>query len=193
MASDFTNASNNLVQFNSLVGANLQSILSPGNTLRMADSYGFTITSDVLSVNTSNTVTITDNVWLTYANVAYTYANSGANVINITTLTNSYDIINNGNYSNTANPLFDIVRVGDKVLVANNTQKTVTRIDYGNGKIYCDSNFANNSISLLSVNRTFTTTNVQIFGPIGTQYFPLITDELGNQIITEDGNFILLG
>jgi hypothetical protein len=193
MVSDFTNASNNLVQFNSLSGANLQGILVPGNSLRMTDDYGFTITSDVVSINAANTVTITDNVWLTYANVAYITANSGANVINITTITNSYDIINNGNYTNPYNKLIDIVRVGDKVLVANNTQKTVTSINSANGKIYVDSNFANNSVSLLSVNRTFTTTNVQIFGPIGTQYFPQLITEDSIILITEDGNTILLG
>jgi len=195
IVTNFNNASNNIIHFNSLVGANLENFIFANNIVVMTDPYGFVVSSGVASSTdgNANNVVMTDNVWLTYANVAYTYANSGANVINITSLTNSYDIINNGNYRNPNNKLLDIVRVGDKVLVANNTQKTVTKIDYANTRIYCDSNFANNSISLMSVNRTFTTTNVQIYGPLGTQYFPLITDELGNEIVTENGNFILLG
>ena len=45
----------------------------------------------------------------------------------------------------------------------------------------------------MSVNRTFSTTNVLIFGPLGTQYYPEITDEFGNTITTEDDQLILLG
>ena len=59
----------------------------------------------------------------------------------------------------------NIVFVGDKVLVANNTERTVTEIDYENGIIYVDSNFTDDSVSLLSVNRTFVTKDIQIFNP----------------------------
>ena len=45
----------------------------------------------------------------------------------------------------------------------------------------------------MSVRRTVYTTNVQIFGAVGEQYFPELTDENGNTIITEDGRIILLG
>ena len=108
-------------------------------------------------------------------------------------MTDTYDIINNGNYTDPNNPLADILHVGDKVLIANNTEKTITTIDYEAGVVQVDTNFANNSISFMSVKRTFSTTNVLIFGPLGTQYYPEIIDEYGNTITTQNGQLILLG
>jgi len=195
MQANFNNTSNNIVKFNALVGANLANIISSNSRLVMTDVNGFIVTSDVISVTAggSNTAILKDNTWLSYANVAYIKANSGSNVINITSLTGSYDIINNGNYANTAYPLKDILHIGDTVLIANNTGKTVTNINYVTGSVYVNSNFANASTSLMSVNRVFSTTNVLIFGPLGTQYYPEITDEFGNTITTEDDQLILLG
>lgn len=195
MEANFDNASNNIVKFDALVGANLANIISSNSKLVMTDSHGFIITSEVISFTygNSNTAILADNTWLSYANVAYVTANSGSNVINITSLTDSYDIINNGNYTDPNNPLIDILHIGDKVLVANNAEKTVTNIDYSTGAIRVNSNFTFNASSLMSVNRTFSTTNVLIFGPLGTQYYPEITDEFGNTITTEDDQLILLG
>jgi len=195
MEANFTNTSNNIVKFNSLAAANLADIVLSNSTLVMTTSYGYVIKSEVTNVvaGNANTVTLKDNVWLSYANVAYVSANSGGNVINITTLTDSYNIINNGNYTTPSNPLADILHVGDKVLVANNTEKTVTSINYATGVVQVDTNFSNNAVSLMSVNRTFSTTNVLIFGPLGTQYYPEITDEFGNTITTENDQLILLG
>ena len=89
----------------------------------------------------------------------------------------------------------DIVRVGDAILVANNTSKTVSNIDYANSTIYLSTNLANTVNSLMSVTRTFTANseNIKIFGPVGQQYYPEITDESGNSLISEDGSLILLG
>jgi hypothetical protein len=195
MEANFTNTSNNIVKFNSLAAANLANIVLSNSTLVMTTSYGYVIKSEVANVvfGSANTVTLKDNVWLSYANVAYVEANSGSNVINITILTDTYDIINNGNYTDPNNPLADILHVGDKVLIANNTEKTITTIDYEAGVVQVDTNFANNSISFMSVKRTFSTTNVLIFGPLGTQYYPEIIDEYGNTITTQNGQLILLG
>jgi hypothetical protein len=195
MEANFTNTSNNIVKFNSLAAANLANIVLSNSTLVMTTSYGYVIKSEVANVvfGSANTVTLKDNVWLSYANVAYVEANSGSNVINITILTDTYDIINNGNYTDPNNPLADILHVGDKVLIANNTEKTITTIDYEAGVVHVDTNFANNSISFMSVKRTFSTTNVLIFGPLGTQYYPEIIDEYGNTITTQNGQLILLG
>jgi hypothetical protein len=86
-------------------------------------------------------------------------------VINITSITNSYNIINNGIFSNTAYPLMDIVYEGDKVLVANNTSKTVDYVDYIDNKIYLTTNLSADVSSNLAVNRTITTTgeNIKFF------------------------------
>lgn len=195
ITTDFNNASNNIIKFYGLSGANLENIIFPNSTVCLTTSNNITFQSEVISVvdGSSNTVVVKDNVWLTFANVAYITANAGSNVINITSLTGSYDIINNGNYTDDNSHLKDIVFAGDNVLIANNTQRQVTCVDYAAGKIYVNPVLANAAHSLISVNRTFSTSNIQIFGPLGTQYFTQITDELGNSLITENGNLILLG
>ena len=155
---------------------------------------GPNVTSQVISVDpVGNNVTLSENTWLTFSNVAYVTANAGSNVINISSLTGTYDIVNNGNYSNTAYPLIDIVYAGDQVLIANNPAATVTSVNYVTGTIVVSSNFTNASNSLMAVNRTFNTTQVKIFGPLGLQYFPELSDEAGNLLTDEQGNILLLG
>ena len=176
--------------------------LISGSTYRASVTYsglgwggGVTIGSMSLTtvVVATDSVTLKDNVWTTFANVAYVTANSGTNIINITSLTNSYDIINNGVYSNTAYPLKDIVYAGDYVLVANNTEKQVQSVNYTSGIIYLNGNLSSPANSLMSVRRTISTNIVRIDGFLGTVYYPSLTDELGNILTTEDGSYILLG
>lgn len=198
MVGSFTNPSNNKIQITGLAGANLANIILQNTTISFTTTAGDMVQSKVISVvgGSSNTVTIADNVWLSFANVAYINAMNGTNIINITGLTNSYDIVNNGMYSNTAAPLRDIVRIGDTVSIQNNSIKTVTNVDYTNNILYLSSNLANTvSNGLLSVTRTMVATanSVLIFGPIGVQYYPELTDEQGNTLLTEDGNLIILG
>lgn len=197
METTFTNPSNNIIKFSGLSGANIENIMHVGDTIRFTTTDGDTYSSIINNVvdGDANTVTISDNVFLTFANVAYINTSAGNSVINIVSLTNSYDIINNGEYTDPNYPLKDIVKVGDTILV-NNTQKTVTSVNYVDNTITTNSNFTSNySNSLMSVKRTWVATgnNIQIFGTIGVQYVPEITDELGNSITTEDDRIILLG
>jgi len=197
ISTSFTNKSNNIIQFTNLSGADLSGFITPNVTsIAITPIHGPSIHSDVLSVNTvTNQVTISSNVWLTYSNVAIITANVGSNVINISTLTGAYDIINNGRYSNTAYPLMDIVYAGDNVLVDNNTSKLVSSVDYVNGLIYLSSNLTSNANSYLSVNRTFiaTSNNVILYGPLGVQYVPEVATQDGRLITTEDGRILILG
>lgn len=200
--SDFDNPSNNVIHFTNLLGAELSDFIygyvpgTPESEIVIVPRHGQTIRSEVLSVDpVADTITIASNVWLTFANVATVTGNSGSNVINIRTITNSYDIINNGVYSNTAYPLKDIVYAGDKVLVANNTSKTVNYVDYTGGKIYLTGNLSANANSYLSVNRTYTANaaDVIIYGPVGLQYIPEMATEDGRLITTEDGRVLIIG
>ena len=138
-------------------------------------------------------VILKDNVWLTYANVASVTANSESNVINIVSLTNSYNIVNNGQYSNTQYPLKDIVFAGDKVLVANNTEKTVQSVNYVGGTITLTTNLANTVNSLMSVQRTVSTTDVIIYGPVGLASTPELVTQNNETIITQDNDILLIG
>ena len=149
--------SNNIVKFNGLGSSNLNNFITSNSVITVTTTQGTGIYSEILSANTSaNTITLKDNVWLTFANVAYVTANASSNTIKISSLTGQYDIINNGNYNNPAYPLVDIVKVGDNVIVANNMYKTVSAVDYSNNIIYLSANLTNNVNSSMSVNRTLT-------------------------------------
>jgi hypothetical protein len=221
MSTDFTNKSTSVVQFYSLLGANIENFITTNSSVTLIDKNGYRVQSDVIDVSGSSledfmnesgsedvmaesssedlmvqgadTITLDDTYWLTYSNVAIVTANSGSNVINITSLTGKYDIINNGVYSNTAYPLKDIVFAGDYVLIDNNGSNLVTSVDYVNGKIVVASNFIANSNSYMTVNRTFIATDVKIYGSTGIQYVPELTTEDGNTLVTEAGNIILVG
>ena len=165
ITSTWTNYSNNIIKLYTLNGANIQTFIATGNSITLTTSGGFKVHSEILSVSNtaSNTVTLKDNVWLTFANVAYVSGNTGESVINIRSITNSYNIINNGIYSDPAYPIKDIVYAGDKVLFANNTEKMVSSVDYVQSRITLTTNLsADTSNGLMSVQRTVSTTNVRL-------------------------------
>lgn len=195
MTSDWTNQSNNVINFYGLSGANLEQIIVVGDSVTLTTANGFIVHSEVIGVsaNGSNTVTLTDNTWLTFANVAVVTANAGSDEINIASITNSYDIINNGNYTDANNHLKDIVYAGDKILVANNTERIVTSVNYDLQIVTVNSPLANAVSSFMSVQRTVSTNDVRIDGIIGVVYYPELTDEDGNILLTEDNRVILLG
>jgi len=197
MTTDFTNKSNNIIVFGNLSGANIAGFLNVNTSVvaATADVSGYKIRGTVVSIDTANnTATLRSNTWLTYGNVANITANAGSNTINIKSLTGTYNIINMGVYSDPTHPLKDIVFVGDSVLIANNTQQKVTQIDYTNGVITVANNWGSNANSTMAVARNFvaTGTNVIIYGPVGVQYFPSLTTEAGEALLTESGSFILL-
>lgn len=197
MIADFHNMSNNIITFSNLASSNIADfIFANTSIIEITSNNGPDVRSKIVSVDgASNTAVIDDSVWLSYANVAVISAVANSNVINIVSVTNSYDIINNGNYSNTMYPIKDIVVAGDKIRIANNVDKTVRSVDYINGKIYLTSNLVSNANSYLSVSRTLVASgaSVIIYGPIGVEYIPELTTENGLSLTTEDGKILILG
>lgn len=204
MVADFTNASNNIVQFNSIPGSvNLANVIFANQTtLKLESNIGINVSSLVTHVDyTHNKVTLESNTWLTFANVVTVTGNTGQNTINIHSITGTYDLVNNGLYSNTAYPLMDIIGPGDRIQVANNSTLTVSYVDYttGNGVIHLTTNLSSTTNSSLSVSRTllansnFISDQIHLYGPIGTSYIPELATENGNSLTTEDNRIILLG
>ncbi len=191
----FTNKSNNAIKINNLAGADIGDIFGPRIWIDIRPTGGPNIRSQIRDVDsTNNIVYIDDSIWLTYANVAYGYGSVDSDIINITALTNSYNIINNGVYSNTSYPLKDIIRTGDWILVGNNTQRLVESVDYSNNQVTLVSNLSSNSSNgLISVRRTIDTTEVILYGSTGYQYVPQLTTEDNVLITTEDDRIIILG
>ena len=194
MVGSFTNKSNNIIQFNDLAGAQLDTFIFSNSIIEITTQNGLNVRSGIISVNNAaNTVTLNTWTWLTFSNVANIQANVNSNLINILTITNAYDIINNGRYSNTRNKLEDIVFSGDKILVANNTEKVVQSVNYATGVITLTSNLTANANSLMSVNRNISSSEVVIYGPRGIQYFPQLATEDGRTLTTENDLTLLLG
>jgi hypothetical protein len=205
VVTDFTTHATNMVYFYNLpTGTDLTGFITtnvpgqPNSEIRIVSTNGSksaTVKSEVIGIdNANNTVTLRDYVFLTYSNVAFATATSGSNTINITGLSGSYDLFNNGLYSNTAYPLMDIVYAGDRVK-CNGVVYTVSSVDYITGEITTEETINQNfTTAYLSVNRNFNAlgTEVRILGPIGLIYTPELQTESGLSITTEDGKIIIL-
>ena len=198
---DFANLSSNTISFYNLgSGVNIADFIFANSTISLSPTNGPDVHSEITSINpATNTITIAANTWLTFPNVANISAVSSCTTINIVSLTGTYNIINNGIYSNTAYPLKDIVYVGDQVRV-NGAIRTVSSINYETGNIVLSSAVTANAGANLSVLRTFSAGGtlgnqgqVVIYGPIGIQYDPELITESGQTITTEDDRIILLG
>lgn len=198
MYSTFENASNNIIKFNALVGANIANIAIPGSLVSLIYPYGPNVFSEIISVNsTSNTAVIRDNVFLSFANVATANVLTSNDRINILSVTDEYDVINNGEYSNTANKMRDIVFVGDRIRVVNGASTfhgTVTYVSYSNNVIFANTTipFSSNSANI-SIGRTITTSNVEFYNSLGTIYYPELITQDSRQIISQDGRTLILG
>jgi len=203
MVTNFTNGSNNIVQFNNVPSSvNIANIIFTNSTILQLQSGVSNVSSVVTSVDyANNKVVLESNTWLTFANVASIIGYANTNIINITGITGTYNVMNGGVYSNTGYPLVDIIGSGDRILIANNSVLTVDYVNYssGNGVIYLTANLTNNSTSNLSVSRTLTSNSnyvsdqIHLYGPIGTTYIPELSTEDGRSLSTEDGQIILLG
>lgn len=199
-----TNVSTNILQFNNLSGANIGNIfVANTTTISLIPNQGgnqtvYTTISGVDYAN--NRVTLSTNTFLSFANVAYVSTNANSTTININSITNSYNIVNNGQYSNTAYPLMDIVLVGDTVTIGSNSY-TVSGVNAISGTITTTTNVSTTSANtFLTVNRTFVSggsianaNNIIVWNTISEQNFPQLTDEAGDLLITEGGDYILLG
>jgi hypothetical protein len=198
---DFANLSSNVITFYNLgTGVNIANFIFANSTISLGPTNGPNVHSEITSIDpATNTITIAANTWLTFPNVANISAVSSCTTINILSLTGTYDIINNGVYSNTAYPLKDIIFVGDQVRV-NGAIRTVSSINYETGNIVLSSAVTANAGANLSVARTFSAGGdinkqhqVIIYGPLGLQYYPELITESGETITTENDEILLIG
>ena len=185
------NKSTNKIKFGNMSGVPLYTILSPNNIIEFITPHGDTVKSEIISVNADNSIIVDTNVWLNFANVATISAVSGSNAISVTSLTGLYDIINNGNYSNKSSPMRDVIRIGDSILIPNNTINIIDDINYASNVVYLKSNVTQSTNNaLISIVRTIISSDVTIFGS-KQQY--RITDDLQNILTTENGLQLILG
>jgi len=182
--------SNNIIKLTNVIAGNI------GNTIFANDFIEFTATNNIRAYSTitrvdwsNNQIYMQDNVFLTFANVAFASISSSSNVININTLTGQY----NGNFRELT-PANSIFFVGDTISLNNGgTFYTIT-------KRFANGNFSINNSSLgpiantrITVNKNANTQSVMIYGDVGLYNTPELITEDGYSLLTESGLFILIG
>jgi hypothetical protein len=192
------NSSNTITFTNLPAGNTLTDYLSNANTFSMTTSNNLTITSTIASINnSSNTITFTDSVWSRFPNIAFASGNSSSNVINIASIyTSVYNVYNNGNYTNNQYPIIDVIQTGDSLSQFAYHIGVVDWVDYANSLVYlrANSNYTFSSNVAVKKAPLANANQILVSGVVGQDFEPYISTEDGNsQIITEDGQYILLG
>jgi hypothetical protein len=194
----FAVPSNNIIKFDALVGANIAEFINVNTIISVTSAYGPNLYSTVTSVDySSETVTVSDNIFLRFANVAIANVLTSSNQINISTITNQYDLINNGEYSDYSNKLLDIAFIGDAIRLVSESDDytgTVQYVSYSNNVLFVTPapSFTANGANL-SIGRNLVSTSVEIYNTVGLPGTPYLTTQDGNVLLTQDGRIITLG
>jgi hypothetical protein len=137
----------------------------------------------------NNQLYIQDNVFLTFANVAFASINASSNVININTLTGQFD----GKFADLT-PANSIFFVGDTISLNNGgTFYTIT-------KRFANGNFSVSNTSLgpiantrITVNKNANTQSVMIYGDVNLYNYAQLATENDYTLSTESEELILIG
>ena len=157
-----TDISTNIIQLHQVYSSNIGNTISVGNTIHFNASNNVEVYSTITEVDyITNQLTISDNVFLTFNNVAFGYANASSNVINITSVTGQYD----GNFGElqSMTSANSIIYVGDTVSLNGGPYYKVTKV-YANGNISVNnSSFGPTGNSLITVNKNANTQSVMLY------------------------------
>ena len=189
VVSSSSTISNNIIKLTNVIAGNI------GNTIFANDIIEFSATNNIRAYSTitnvdwsNNQIYMEDNVFLTFANVAFASVNATSNIININTLTGQYD----GNFRELTQSN-NIFFVGDTISLNNGgTFYTIT-------KRFANGNFSINNSSLgpiantrITVNKNANTQSVMIYGDVAQYDTPQLVTENGESLMTESDLFILI-
>lgn len=181
--------STNIIRFVNTVAANI------GNTIFANDVVEFTANNNLRAYSVitevdyaNNQITMEDNVFVIFANVAIGSANASSNVINIVSVTGQYD----GKFTDKT-PANNIIFVGDSVSLNGGPYYTVQQV-FSNGNIrVANSSFGPINNALITVNKSANTDYVMVYGVIGQYEYPQLLTESGLILTTESSSYILAG
>lgn len=188
MSTPWDSLSTNIVNFQNLT---VSSYISVGNYVILTSNNGDIVSAYVTDVNSSaNTISLSSNVWLTLNNVASGNISFGNNFIKISSISSTYDVINNNIYANQNTIISDIIRVGDLILI-DNFVKSVVDVNNSTQIITTDTPYENTTSSIVSVNRTFNGigANAHIFtlGPDAS-----LSSENGFDVVSENNILLII-
>lgn len=184
--------STNKIKVNNVIAGNIGNTIFANDYIKFDASNNVKVYSLITDVNyANNELTISDNVVLTFNNVAFGYANASSNVINITSVTGQYDG-NFGNFSKMT-PANSIIYAGDQVSLNGGPYFKVTKV-FANGNISVANNtFGPTGNSTITVNKNANTQTAMIYGQVFVYDYPLLATETGDNIITEEGKYLIIG
>ena len=189
VANSQPNASNTIVIFTNTSGANVANVVFANSYLTIYPNYGKPYYS-MVTKTTANTITLLDDWIISVPNVAVASASANSNVINISSLTNAWNIAT----GNIVSYISDFMNIYDLVSFDGTTYKTITHVDQGTGtRIFVNSAYPSAQTGFLSFKANVVTSNVWVSGIVATPEVTDITDELGEPIAAEDGTILLIG
>lgn len=186
IVTNFVNTSNNIVTLQGISSETLANTIVAGQRLGIyRQDGGMPLYNKVSSVDYANTkLQLYTSVHLTYSNVASGYANASSNVINITSVGNTYTMLMGGwdlggyystDAANNQNILIDMVFPGDHILM-NNITYLVSSVNY-----------ANNALDANAITQITLANNVS--GAVGSQSSPK-TISINRNIVNENNVII---
>jgi hypothetical protein len=183
----------NTIIFYNTSGANVANVVTVNSYLTIYTTYDHMFYSKIKSA-TANTITLYDNWNAVIPNVAIATANAGSNIINISSLTNSWNIAT----GNTVSYISDFINTYDQISFDGVTYKSITHVDQPNqlvsGKtITVNSAFGTAQSGYLTVSKNVVSSNVWVAGIVQIPEVTDITTEAGDVLMTENSYIILLG
>jgi hypothetical protein len=179
--------STNTISLGNLLGFNIANTIFKDDTIKFLGTNGITAYSKINLVDAANNnILITNNVFLTFANVAY--ANASSNLINITSITGQYD----GNFANPT-PVNAMISIGDSVSFNGGNYCTVTNIYSNNNFRIANASFTLSGNSLITLNKNSSSYQVYVYGQTYIGLNPQLTTESGASLTTESNYILLVG
>jgi len=179
--------STNTISLGNLLGFNIANTIFKDDTIKFLGTNGITAYSKINLVDAANNnILITNNVFLTFANVAY--ANASSNLINITSITGQYD----GNFTNPT-PANAMISIGDSVSFNGGNYCTVTNIYSNNNFRIANASFTLSGNSLITLNKNSSSYQVYVYGQTYTGLNPQLTTESDASLTTESNYILLVG
>jgi len=184
-----TTISNNMIKLTGIISGNIGNTIFANDWIKFISTNNTNAYSVITSVDwQSNTIYMADNVFLTFANVAYASVNASSNIINITTMTGQFD----GNFGT----FTDMTRSNNIIFVGDSVSLNNGGTYYAVTKVFANGNFSINNSSLgpisntrITVNKNANTQSVMIYGDV-SYYTPGLTTENGYFVISENGDYL---
>jgi hypothetical protein len=188
--------SNTIIIYNAS-GANVANVVYANSYVSITPTRGNPFYSKVVNT-TANTITLADNWTTLVPNVAVATASSGSNVINISSITNSWNIAT----GNIVSYISDFINVYDQISFDGVTFKSITHVDQpsdlggiivGGSQIYVNTAFGSAQSGYLTLKSNVVSSNVYVSGIVAVQEVIDLLTEAGVALTTENGSLLLLG